>query len=447
MPNKRGHHRRGLTVMLIGVAMSVVSVVPANAAPKNPPSPPPPRSQRVPDSLLTNSSLANSRPTTPDDCGAVRARMSEVAKAGADRTICVESIGPVGGKLPGAGGSRGGGVEAFAPYPNPTSLCTSTNEWRYNRLAFCLAAYNVVINTIRTDNGQVIGTATWTIIHSSGLDAYSTTWNNPSSWTVTAKTGQAADILQKADSRCSGCTGANYNNPVFGPIVMGLNQQVNGQNTLSDNTAPGAINPNIDVYWQDFITCSGCVSSAILNYQFPLKVRCDAVSGVNGSAGCVVPSFTPEAQFTGYSTGNTSTAFFNFMQYWGNDHWGRYPSGTPMTRLADQTQAAANRAAMCAGFQYLFSGDSCDEFPFASSYQSGNMLGLSPGDCSNIYPVYGGGTSWTFYDEGGNWSTSQRCGLGHAVGSDNSINGLVYARLIQSQRLLDQDRFWVGLYN
>ncbi len=38
----------------------------------------------------------------------------------------------------------------MAPTPNPSSLCTSTNEWRYNRLAFCLVAYNVRVNTIRT---------------------------------------------------------------------------------------------------------------------------------------------------------------------------------------------------------------------------------------------------------------------------------------------------------
>lgn len=451
MPNKRGHHRRGLTMTFIAVAMSLVSILPANASPKRPPSPPsPPQQQRVPDSLLADSKLENSRPTTPDDCGAVRARVSEMARAGAERAICVESIGPVGSKAPGDGGPRGGGgdgVEAFAPTPNPSSLCTSTNEWRYNRLAFCIVAYKVRINTIRTDNGAIVGNADWTIMHSSGLDAYGTTWTNPSSWEITFKWGQAADILTKADSRCSGCTGMSYANPVGPGITIGLNQTVRGQNNLSDNPAPGTVNPNIDVYWQDFISCSGCATPALLNYRFPLKVRCDNVSGINGAAGCVVPTFTPQLALTGWSTGNTSTAFVNFMQYWNVDHWGRYPDGAPLTRLHDDAQANANRAAMCAGFQPLFSGDSCDEFPFAKTYQSGNMLGLGPSQCSNIRPEYGGGTSWTFWDEGGNYSTSQRCGIGHVVGADNFANGGAYGRLTQANRLLDRDPFWVGVFN
>jgi hypothetical protein len=49
-----------------------------------------------------------------------------------------------------------------------------------------------------------------------------------------------------------------------------------------------------------------------------------------------------------------------------NDHWGRYPGGTPLSRLNDISnpgQADLNRTAMCRGFQKdsLLTDDTCDD--------------------------------------------------------------------------------------
>ena len=73
------------------------------------------------------------------------------------------------------------------------------------------------------------------------------------------------------------------------------------------------------------------------------------------------------------------------------------------------------------------------------------MLGIPPSQCSEIQPVYRGGSTWEFYDIAGNWSTSQRCGRGHVRGIDNSVNGGAYGNFIQTQRVLDGDQFWIGI--
>jgi hypothetical protein len=150
---------------------------------------------------------------------------------------------------------------------------------------------------------------------------------------------------------------------------------------------------------------------------------------------------------TGYYSGNTSSAFVWWFQSSNNDHWGQYPNGAALTRLNNPNQAAANRAAMCAGFiaNPVVTNDSCDEFPFAATYQSGNLLGQTPSQCSQVVPEYNSTTGqWTFIPYPG-YSASQRCGIGHVRLSDNQSVGGMYGAFIQNNRIIDQDRFYLGV--
>jgi hypothetical protein len=221
---------------------------------------------------------------------------------------------------------------------------------------------------------------------------------------------------------------------------------VSGTNNLSDNPAQGTVNANISVGWIDTIRCSSC-NPATANWDFPLAVRCDW-QAFPSSQGCAIPALTPTLVLPGYTTGNTSTAFMAFIAWNHVDHWGLYPSGTPMTRLQDQTQANANRDAMCHSGYFVpdpsVPNDTCDEFPFASSYQNGNMLGLSASQCSNLRPQYIGAPDYWIIYYYPPYSTSQRCGLGHVTGSDNSSTGGAYSAFLQNNRVLDGDPFWIG---
>lgn len=134
-----------------------------------------------------------------------------------------------------------------------------------------------------------------------------------------------------------------------------------------------------------------------------------------------------------------------YFMYWHDDHWGQKPAGTPLTRLADVNQARRNRDAMCDGFveDPQVASDSCDEFPFASSYQNGNMLGLSPSQCAEVFPIWVGAPNyWEFVVSEG-YSTSQRCGIGHVTLSHNQSTGGAYGAFIRNNRVLDGDPFWM----
>lgn len=92
-------------------------------------------------------------------------------------------------------------------------------------------------------------------------------------------------------------------------------------------------------------------------------------------------------------------------------HWGA-TTGTPLNRLTDETAADRNRAISC-GNAAPPAGQSCDEYPLASTYQGGN--GAAPHDRSTrLVPR----------------------------SANNSQGGLTSA-YYDYYRILDQDRFYV----
>jgi len=339
-----------------------------------------------------------------------------------------------------------GGPTPYAPYSNPQANCAGlqTNVWYNAREWFCIIQYGEQVNTYDSITHAQVGQAVYTITHASGLDPKGGTWSNFASFYIQSEWGEAGNIVDSFN-QCSGCSGISAGDPISGPVTVPLQQAVAGNNNLSDSPAPNAIDANIMISWADSFNCSNCTGPGILDFSFPVPVRCDAQANTGAPVGCAIPSFTPTLPVTGLSTGNTSAAFVDFILTNNADHWGEYPSGTPLTRLNNPTQAQANRDAMCAGFvpNPLVPGDSCDEFPFAATNQSGNMLGLTASQCSVIRPQFNSATSsWQFFYYG-TYSTSQRCGIGHVTGSDNSSVGGMYSAFLQNNRLLDGDPFWI----
>jgi len=115
----------------------------------------------------------------------------------------------------------------------------------------------------------------------------------------------------------------------------------------------------------------------------------------NMAAGCVVPDFVPLLTLPLSVYGSAA------LNVWIGEHFlpgtpGLTPA-TPLTR-GDPAQTDANRAAVCSGFQpflVLVANDSCDEYPFASTQQSGGALGLTGSNCLEALP---------FALANGNWS-------------------------------------------
>jgi len=65
------------------------------------------------------------------------------------------------------------------------------------------------------------------------------------------------------------------------------------------------------------------------------------------------------------------------------DQFGVPGANNPLTRDVNQADINANRNASCAGFVSNGPGDSCDEYPFASTYQGAAFAG--PGRYSTAH--------------------------------------------------------------
>ncbi|MET9832832.1 hypothetical protein ABZ078_26850 [Streptomyces sp. NPDC006385] len=86
--------------------------------------------------------------------------------------------------------------------------------------------------------------------------------------------------------------------------------------------------------------------------------------------------------------------------------------------------------------------DSCDEFSFAATKQSGGQLGLTGADCAEIRPAYEDG-QWWVYEYGS--VTGKRCTIGHVPLSENQSVGGSLSAFYQNQRVLSDDKFWMSV--
>lgn len=242
-------------------------------------------------------------------------KLKQRAERGEQQFSCMASVSTKKEKLERGKGGRGkpGDIEAaFAPVPNPAADCTTTGTWWYGRKQFCLISV-ITVNVNEVPSGRLLGQARWRVMHSSGFDPRSATWHNPSSWTLeqawhAGNRNWVPDVLTKAENRCTGCTGQSVGNPTAPGQRLALGQTIFGNNNLSDNPGPQVVNPNIDVHWDDFINCIACGVPVLYRWRFPLKVRCDFQTPVNGNPGCAIPAFSGAPEATWRASGTRAPA-------------------------------------------------------------------------------------------------------------------------------------------
>ncbi len=202
--------------------------------------------------------------------------------------------------------------------------------------------------------------------------------------------------------------------------------------------------------------------------------RCDNGVAVASTQGCVDENFTP-TMYISYSDGGASVDMINYYlwniaPYYGN----QYSSAPkPLHRLTDPILSGPNgnnREIICkdgsftpdptitAALAPFNDNDSCDEYPFASTYESGAMEDGADGnpkpfvttgaDCAQVTADH---TNTTNTYEATDWVSvtvnsttgSDPCIRGHIPQKLNSYVGGVYRGLIGTARLIDKDAFWV----
>jgi hypothetical protein len=192
-------------------------------------------------------------------------------------------------------------------------------------------------------------------------------------------------------------------------------------------------------------------------WDSPIKYRCDRnMPGIRGP-GCVFPEFTPTLVLSRRQFG-ASAAMIQWAQKNLSARWG-LPGGEPLTRLANSAESDNNNRIICRRAWRPFAPwvagrvrvpDSCDEFPFAATFQSGALHGVTSGkDCAQVEAVKTSNTGseatiWNDVRPIGTFSRSAKCVRGHiplTLNTDLGRDG--YLAFIRSQRLLNKDPFWL----
>jgi hypothetical protein len=187
-----------------------------------------------------------------------------------------------------------------------------------------------------------------------------------------------------------------------------------------------------------------------------LTGRCDSIVG--NADGCVNQQFTPTLSLS-IATYGASADLVTWAQQNLFAHWGLKGVGQPLHRLADPVQQSNNRSVICDG---SFTADptigandgdkdSCDEFPFAATYESGALNGVTSGaQCAQVTAVQTNNDGiladdWAVVLPVGTFTGNEACVRAHTPLTLNSAVGGALGRFTPAQRLLDRDAYWVSV--
>ena len=151
----------------------------------------------------------------------------------------------------------------------------------------------------------------------------------------------------------------------FPPQVPTLHGDANGEASFAWPVVPGGIGHAIPS-WTVSIKAPSAQNVVSETYGGVPTVRCDqAVPGV-ATAGCVIPAATPEliyyiAAWPEFG-GHLLNAYFSGLP-------GSWYSGVPLHRLTDEKLKQNNRDRACPQSLNKPAGKSCDEYPFASTWE------------------------------------------------------------------------------
>ena len=188
---------------------------------------------------------------------------------------------------------------------------------------------------------------------------------------------------------------------------------------------------------------------AVPSYQTASPVRCDSQLSGSTSAGCVFSAFTPTLGLS-LATYGAAAANVGAAQMVVADAPGAPPAsgsaGNPLTRGSSASRTA-NYNAICRDGTFVLqpsvTNDSCDEYPFASTTQSGGAKGLTGSACIELIPVTApGGYGYTIVSG----TAGAQCERGHVTQSLNKlVGGSGLSPFFSQNRVLMGDSFYVAV--
>jgi hypothetical protein len=223
-------------------------------------------------------------------------------------------------------------------------------------------------------------------------------------------------------------------------------------------------NETVHLNWILSSTLGGAPNGGA-DYQPPsgkLGIRCDNEAKGKTTIGCVFPGYVP-TYVVNTEANPTAGAFYWILMQKLPYHPGSRDHDAPLNYLASKASQDANRKVICpkSGPDKFVpnpaskppnSTSSCDEYPFAATYQSGGMppQAVATGkDCTQLYAQPLSGSGWTIledptYARVNTWN--EICGRASIPGDENSgAANRIGLHFVPRNRMLDKDAFYVNV--
>ncbi|MFK4272572.1 NucA/NucB deoxyribonuclease domain-containing protein [Streptomyces milbemycinicus] len=309
------------------------------------------------------------------------------------------------------------------------------------RFGTCLNGMEITY-TLLNDKNAVVGTGLMNVATSMTLSATKTTWNETATVKVISVTGQVKSLNISYDVGCTGGCSMTDARPWDGTKTLGVGGTATGTVTYNTPLASGGL-ANVTSKHHMYVVASGTIPvQPNVSWDNPWPIRCDNQVGAN--PGCVVPDVRANFEFSLAELGGAA-ATYGWAQNALRD-------GAPLRRDPSEATAKTRREYTCGSkstdpFIYMddvVPNDSCDEFPFARSYEGGTNGAL----CADIVPLYENG-QWMIYEARADKPVTgnEPCARGHVNNDDNSNAGLALGRYVQRDRVLDTEKYNVYVTN
>ena len=224
-----------------------------------------------------------------------------------------------------------------------------------------------VLTVTRTVNGvtTIVGTMNFLAYrYIYTTQSLSTTWASQIEISPTIITGEAAGTSIWGTAGCSGAA-CVPNGQSFPAQVPGLHGEASGESYFQWAPLPGGSGTGTPS-WTIHFKAPTVPNTASLTYGSVPTVRCDQALPGSASIGCVIPDATPEITYS-YGSFPEFGAHLLEAEYSGLP--GSWYTGTPLHRLTNTVLRDQNRNTSCPSSLVRPSGKSCDEYPFASTWE------------------------------------------------------------------------------
>lgn len=383
-------------------------------------------------------------------CKKVKAALEGFLKKGLDSIGCWDSA-----KLPEPEVKTASEIESQAG----RQCRAQPGRWFYTRTDACgrvSLTYTVIDLKTKRTTGRAVFTATQEIQldpkeHNGKTSIKEGLWHTENTLRLDAASGSARGLRASWKTACAG--GACAADKAWsGSVPISKGRVLDG---ATSHVWKGAA-PVQSFGVKNTVTILGAGQVLISPAWFtpPMKIRCDRTFGdarypSGKNVGCVFPQAVPTMKLPLRNAGQANVAW-SMRNLKG--HWGWQGRGKPLTRLADEGKSDANRNKICHDGTFKADpqvpDDSCDEYPFAKTRQSGGQRNLAGKDCAEIRPHKETSGKrkgqWTIYYVG-NVTPSSECTIGHVPNKQNDSVGGSLSGFYQKQRVIDGEKFWISV--